>query len=176
MASSVAACGLAAGSSSLDVAQREPDRDQPLLRPVVEVALEPAALLVAGRDDPRPRVLDLGELAAHLDPQPGDLDRQPGRADDALEQVGALAQRRVVHDGRERERPRAAPACARGRPPGRLDHAARSHRRRPRRREPEEQLQPGIAERLCQHAPVASGAARPCAQVLEEALDLRSPS
>jgi hypothetical protein len=37
----------------LGVAEREPDRDEPLLGAVVEIALDPAALDVAGRDDPR---------------------------------------------------------------------------------------------------------------------------
>ena len=36
-------------------AQRERERDEPLLRAVVEVALELPARVVAGRDDPRAR-------------------------------------------------------------------------------------------------------------------------
>ncbi len=51
----------------LCVTQRQPDRDEPLLGSVVEVALEPPALLVAGRDDSGPRGLDLGELATQSD-------------------------------------------------------------------------------------------------------------
>ena len=37
----------------LGVAQPQPDRDQPLLRAVVEVALDPPAFGVSGRHDPR---------------------------------------------------------------------------------------------------------------------------
>ena len=93
MASSSSAAAARRRQLALDVAERQPDRDQPLLRAVVEVALEPAALLVAGGDDARARRLDLGQLAAHLHPQPGDLDRQPGGLDHALEQVRALGER-----------------------------------------------------------------------------------
>ena len=70
----------------LCVTQRQPDRDEPLLGAVVEVALDPPALLVAGRDDPRPRGLDLGELAAQLDAQSRDLDREPAGLDDLPQQ------------------------------------------------------------------------------------------
>ena len=74
----------------LGVAQRQSDRDEPLLGAVVEVALDPAALLVAGRDDPRARGLDLLELAAQLDVQAGDLDREPGGLHHLLEQPRTL--------------------------------------------------------------------------------------
>ena len=59
------------------MAQGEPDRDEPLLGAVVEVALDPPSLLVRGRDDPRPRGLHLRELAAQLDAQARDLDCEP---------------------------------------------------------------------------------------------------
>jgi hypothetical protein len=65
----------------LRVAERQSDRYEPRLGAVVEVALEPAALLVAGRDDPGTRCLDLVELAAQLDAQARDLDREPGGLD-----------------------------------------------------------------------------------------------
>ena len=51
-------------------------RHKPLLGAVVQVAFDPATLLVAGSDDPRPRGFDLVELAAQLDPQPRDLYRE----------------------------------------------------------------------------------------------------
>ena len=153
--------GAGPGSLVLQVAQGEADRDEPLLRAVVDVALEPAALLVAGGDDAGARRLDLGQLAAHLDAQARDLDRQPGRADRAVERVGPLGQRRIVDDGRERE---AAAAHRRPHPAGRI--GAREH---PARRvdldvalEAEAQLErrdrraPPRASRRC-----ASGAARP---------------
>ena len=46
-----------------------PSVDEPLLRAVVQVALEPPPLRVAGLRDPHPRRLDLGELQAQLDAQ-----------------------------------------------------------------------------------------------------------
>ena len=62
----------------LGVAQREPDRDEALLGAVVQVALQATALLVGDRHDPGTRAPHLVELAAELDPQPGDLDGQGG--------------------------------------------------------------------------------------------------
>ena len=67
--------------------QREPDRDEPLLGTVVQVPLEPSPLLVARRDDPRPRGLDLVELAPQRDAQARDLDRQPGDLEDLVQQT-----------------------------------------------------------------------------------------
>ena len=69
---------------ALQAPDLDAERDEPLLRAVVEVALEPPALLVARLDDPRPRRLDLGELEAHLDAQPCDLDRERGRGEDVV--------------------------------------------------------------------------------------------
>ena len=54
------------GEPSPDAAQRERDRDEPLLGAIVEVALEPTALLVGRLDDPRPRAADLGLDGPHL--------------------------------------------------------------------------------------------------------------
>ena len=69
---------------------REPqvvgERQQPLLRAVVEVALEPAPLGVAGLDDARPRGAQLVELGERLGPQRLVLDGEPGgRSERALE-------------------------------------------------------------------------------------------
>ncbi len=91
----------------LQATELDAERDEPLLGAVVEVALEPAPLLVAGLDDPRPRRLDLGELDAHLDAQARHLDRERRRREDAVEQVAALEQRRVVEEQRRCARRRA---------------------------------------------------------------------
>ena len=64
-------------------AQREPDREQALLRAVVEVALDPPALGVGRRHDPRPRVAHDQQLRAQLGLQPRVLERQPRRRADA---------------------------------------------------------------------------------------------
>jgi hypothetical protein len=97
VASSSCASRLGVGSPALDVAQRQPDGDQALLRTVVQVALQPTPLLVARGDDSGPRLLDLGEAATHLDPKAGDLYRKRTGLDHALEQIGA---RRALCRGR----------------------------------------------------------------------------
>ncbi len=86
----------------LGVAQREPDRDESLLGAIVKVALDPAALGVAGGDDPGPRSLDLGQLAADLDAQSGDLDRQPAGLDNPGQEVALLRDRWVEEHDAER--------------------------------------------------------------------------
>ena len=85
---------------------REPqavaEREQPLLGAVVEVALEPPALGVAGLDDPRARRAQLVAAGASASAcEPLVLDGQPrGGADLAL-QLGGRERRRVVDDDRE---------------------------------------------------------------------------
>ena len=105
-----ASAGLEAG---LQVPQVEADGDELLLGAVVEVALEPAPLVEGGGDDAGPRALDLGELPAHLHPQAGDLDRQPG--------AGRAGARAAAYGrcGRRARRcraagPRGVRACGRG--------------------------------------------------------------
>ena len=132
---------------SLDMAQRQPDRDEALLCPVVEVALEPPSLSIPRSHDPRPRVLDLGEPAPHLGAQPADLDREPGGSDDALEEVWPPAERLVVDERGELAGRRGAPASASGpeqpapSPPGRSRRRGpppRGARTTPRARDPRE--------------------------------------
>ena len=68
--------------------QRHPERDEPLLRAVVQVAFQPAALGVARLQQARPARLDLVQRLAELAAQPHDLDQQPGRRPDLREQPG----------------------------------------------------------------------------------------
>jgi hypothetical protein len=74
------------------------DPEQPLLGAVVEVALEPAALLVARPHDPRSRLSDLGELHAELCVQALVLEREPRRRADRLEQRRLVEKDRIVDD------------------------------------------------------------------------------
>ena len=74
------------------------ERDEPLLRAVVQVSLEPTALLIAGADDPRPRRAQLVHPGSQLGRQPFVLERDPGGGDDRVEQFALLCQRRVVDD------------------------------------------------------------------------------
>ena len=75
-----------------------PDAEQALLCAVVEVALEPAALLVAGLHDPRARLPQLGELRAQLGLKPLVLEREPRSRAGRLEQRRLVEQHRVVDD------------------------------------------------------------------------------
>ena len=77
------------------------ERYEPLLGPVVQVALEAPALFVARFDDARTRGLDLGELQPNLDAQACHLDRECGGGEDAVDEIVSLEQCRIVEqDGR----------------------------------------------------------------------------
>ena len=80
------------GRAVVEVALGEPqghaERDEPLLRAVVQVALEPAALLVAGLDQPGPARLDLAQRRGELQAQAHDLDERRGRRGDLAQELG----------------------------------------------------------------------------------------
>ena len=57
---------LALGQPPLGEAELHGERDQPLLRTVVQIALQPAALRVGRGDDARPGVLQRGDARGHL--------------------------------------------------------------------------------------------------------------
>ena len=85
----------------LRVPQRQADGHQPLLRAVVQVALDPAALLVAGGDDPRAGCLDLGPAGAAAPRAAARSRRRGRRLDDAgAAGRGALAGARSCSDER----------------------------------------------------------------------------
>ncbi len=88
---------------ALHAADLQAERDEPLLGAVVEVALEPPALLVAGLDDPHARGLHLLQLQPDLDAQARDLDRERAGREDVPQRCRALEQHRVVQEhGRAR--------------------------------------------------------------------------
>ena len=158
----------------LRVAQREADRDQPLLGPVVQVALEPPPLLIAGGHDPRARGLDLVELAAQLDAEPCDLDREAGRLDDLLEQsrpplVDGAVEHHPEREPRARDRRSHATVLrlVAGGPATRIDVELALGQE-------EAQLEPGVGEHLAEHRLDRLGRGASGAQVLEEAHDPRS--
>ena len=68
-------------------------RDEPLLRAVMQVALDPAALGVAGREQPQPRVAQLALEVARPH-------RDERRLRRRLEQLRLLAERGVGRDRR----------------------------------------------------------------------------
>jgi hypothetical protein len=88
--------GIALRQLTLCDAQLERQRHEPLLGPIVQVALDPATLLVAGGDDPAPRLLHLVELRANVCLQPGVVQRKPRGGARRLDQAGV--QLGVVHD------------------------------------------------------------------------------
>ena len=115
----VVSSSASAGHAVLDQAQQDGERDQPLLRAVVQVALELAAGGVAGLDDPRSRRAQVGQPGAQVGLQALVLERDPGRGRDRADELGLVLQRGVVDqrgDGRAAaldERGDAAGACGR---------------------------------------------------------------
>ena len=92
-----------AAGAALERAQPQRERDELLLRAVVEVALEPPPLGLAGGDDPLPRGVHLVELGADLAGQALVVEREPAAAATARQQLGLLAQRGVVHERAEHD-------------------------------------------------------------------------
>ncbi len=89
--------------AALGAPELERERDEPLLGAVVEVALDPAALLVARpRRSARATPATLVELCAELRLQARVLECESGRRAGRLDQLGLVAQARIVDDRRER--------------------------------------------------------------------------
>ena len=113
--------------------------DEPLLCAVVEVALEPPPLRVAGGDEALARGAQLGEPALGLGLQPRVVERDRGRGGDGLHELRIVVERRVVDehpelaavalDGRRRHGRRRARAA---RPAGRCRRCRRARRARGR--------------------------------------------
>ena len=94
-------CSASAGSradAALDHPQLERDGDEPLLRAVVEVALEPPPLRVAGGDDALARGAQLREPVLGLGLQPRVVERDRGRGGDGLDELRIVVERRVVDE------------------------------------------------------------------------------
>ena len=84
----------------LDHPQLQRDRDQPLLRAVVQIALEPAALGVAGGHDALAGRLHLGEPSLGLLQQALVLERHRRRRADRLDHLRIVVERGVVDERR----------------------------------------------------------------------------
>ena len=99
MLASSSSAAAAGSASSLPRArlQVERQRDQPLLRAVVQVALEPAARGVAGLDDARARGAQLLDAGAQLGVEALVLELESRRA------AAQQADEEAVGDGRHRE-------------------------------------------------------------------------
>ena len=145
------------GQRTLQPPEHDPERDEPLLRPVVQIALDPAALRVPRLGDPRARGLHLRRAGAAARPATGRARprRPPRRArragDPVQRRCRATARRRplvAAESPTARDRHRAVPRPAgrgdrrrcrsrgAGSGPRRSDRRgrARSRRRRPRAR------------------------------------------
>ena len=90
--------------SPLEHAQLEGERDEPLLRAVVEVALEQLPLTLRRLDDARAGAAELLEPGPQLGVEPGVLERDPGRGLHTFEQLGLIVERRVVDQRSRRAR------------------------------------------------------------------------
>ena len=159
----------------LDVAKIQPERDETLLRPVVEVALEPPPFLVGRGDDAGARLLDLGELAADLDPQPGDLDREARPQDHRIEQARGLQQGRVMNESGELKL-----AAAHRRAP--IGRGGQLGNQMPGLvgvntvvRQPEEEAQARVRDRLRKHLANSLGLGPADAQISQEAIHVLEP-
>src|SRR5689334_23473862 len=82
----------------LGPSKRYGKRDEPLLRPVVQVALDPTARVVAGRDDARTR---RGELCSAV----GVADRGAQELGELLETLLGVGGEPLVHVGYGHEAP-----------------------------------------------------------------------
>ena len=157
----------------LRVADRQPEGHEPLLRAVVQVALQPTAFGLARGDDPRPRRLDLGELHADLHPQARDLHGEPRGAQDAVQRVGTIEERGIVQQQPELEV--AAPDGRAGPPPvlvaRRLAQAAVGPGEALGGRKPEQDVEPAVVERPREHHTDLLGLGAAGAHVLEEGVD-----
>ena len=72
--------------------------DKLLLGSVVDVALQPTPLGVAGRNDPLPGLLSRLQLELERGSQPQVLQQQRGAGPHRLQQFGLLQQRLIVHE------------------------------------------------------------------------------
>ena len=68
----------------------------------MKIALDPAPLLVRGGHDPRARLLDHLELRPNLCVQPSVDQGEARRCSDGLDELGLVAERRVVDEDGER--------------------------------------------------------------------------
>ena len=100
---------------------------EPPQRPFAQAALQPAALLIARRQEAPARGADLGQPGAHLGLQPRVGGGQPGRRRHGLDQPGITQHRGIVDQDRQRlavpldhghaDRPDPGSGTRTGRPP-----------------------------------------------------------
>ena len=74
--------------------QCHPERDEPLLGPVVEVALQAAALALPDRHQLHPAGLDVAQRPSQLEPKPDHVHQADGRSTDRVQQLAGPRRRR----------------------------------------------------------------------------------
>ena len=84
--------------TAIEQAQLQRQGDEALLGAVMQVALEPPALGVAGRDDALPRRPQLGSCPQRPGPQVLVLERDSRRGADRLDEIGVVVERGVVYE------------------------------------------------------------------------------
>ena len=82
----------------LRAAELERQCHEPLLRSVVQVALDPSPFLVRRRGEPRPRFGHLLQLCLHLVVEARVLEREAGGSAGGLDELGLVAQSRIVDE------------------------------------------------------------------------------
>ena len=87
---------------SLSAPELERQRHEALLRAVMEISLDPPALLVRRGDDARARLLDGVELRPDLGMEAGVHEREARRGGDRLDELRLIAKRRVVDEHGQR--------------------------------------------------------------------------
>ena len=87
------------GQLRLGEPERHRDGDEPLLRAVVQVALEPPPFRIGGVDHPRTRDSKLFEPRAQVGLQTFVLEREPGGGTDGVDEIGLILERRIVNEG-----------------------------------------------------------------------------
>ena len=143
-----------AGQLRLEQAERHRDRDEPLLRPVVKVSLDPAALGVGGLDQPPTRGVQLDQARAQLRLEPLVLERESGGGAHRLHEVRVVLERRVVQQHRDRRAvaldERRAPVAVGA---GDLDRAPVAGHVAGLGREPVREVERGVTERPRERSP-----------------------
>ena len=135
--------------AAVDHPELQRHRDEPLLRAVVEVALQPPAFGVAGGDDALARRPELGEPILGLRLQPRVVERDRGGGRDRLDELRIVVERRVVDEHRELAAVALDRRGRRGRRRGgQRDRLAAAVEVGALARHPVGQHEPGIAERL----------------------------
>ena len=94
--------GRVGGPELVHELELHPQRDQPLLGAIMEVALDPLPLDIGGGQDPCLGAAQLAHGGAELRVEPLLIEHQQRRRPGGVDELGALAERGIVHDRGDR--------------------------------------------------------------------------